>query len=351
MNMTQASEATEQPKFSPYPLILYALGSAVVLWLCIGDFLGMIFYPQAYLTVHLFPGFLCAQVTMLGIIGGLVGRHWLTGMALGLGLQILIFALAYGLEIANLPDDNPFVLGNIAIRQYSVLSVVLTSVPALVMRKLKSWRITLNPTQYKSKSIFELLIATTFVAMVTASEIQSHQPVLDYSIYVAAIGACLVALLLPVVRKLLSDSNWKPRPKLGVYVYALAIGGTGSLVTGLFFNPFAGFIAAFHYSIFAVCVWMGICCLGATGLRFRSQQLNYIALDDKAHSLSRETFTHGEGRSTGSPDVVHSPFSDDMSNEPLSARASPEILGRWSLVMIAVLIAGFTMFKIWATRP
>lgn len=345
MSNIQASKTSQQPKFSPYPLFLYVLGSSIVLWLCLGNFLGIIFYPEAYLTVHLFPGYFCAQITVLGIIAGLVGRHWLFGISLSLGLQTLILTLACALEIANLTDSNPYFLGKIAIRQFSVLTVVLAAMPALIMRKLQSWRIAMNPMPYKSKSILELLMATTFVAMVIASEIQTHQAVLDYSIYIAAFGVFLVALLLPAVRVSLNGSDLTPRPKLGVCAYALVIGGTGSVVLAFFFNQFAGLIFAFHYSIFAICVWTGIYCLGASGLRFRSRQL-----DDEAHSLSRENSTESEGRATGSPDVVESPFSDDTSNEPLSARASPEILGRLPLVMIAALITGFTLFKIWVTQ-
>lgn len=352
MNNTQASEATEQPKFSPYPLILYACVSSFVSWICFQDFTGIIF---------VLPGYFCAQVTLLGIIAGMVGRHWLHGMALSLGLQTVICTLAFALDTVNKNDDQIYGItsryhSSSIILQYSVLTVVLPAIPSLLMRKLQSWRLVSNPTPHKSSSIQELMVATTFVAMITASTIQSYIPAIDYSIVFGAIGACTVAFFLPVVRMSLDGtsvsgagssqdgSDFSPRPKAEVVAYCLFLGIAGMLLL-IPINPLAALWIGSQYAIFTGCLWIGIWCLGASGLRFRHQQM-----DDEAHRRSRENSTESERCATGSPDLAQSPFSDDTCNNPQSLRTSPEILGRWSLVMIAMLITGFTLFKIWATQ-
>ena len=347
MSNTQASETTQQPRFSPYPLILYAVVSSFVSWICFQDFTGIIF---------VLPGYFCAQVTLFGIIAGLVGRYWLHGMALSLGLQTAICGLAFALDTVNKSDDQLYARhhSSLIVLQYSALSVVLPAIPSLLMRKLQSWRLVLNPTPYKSSGIQGLLVATTFVAMITASVIQSYIPAIDYSIVFGALGACTVAFFLPVVRMSLEESSvtgssqvgstFSPRPKAEVVAYSLLLGIAGMVVLTPF-KPLIGLWIGLHYVVFIVCLWTGIWCLGASGLRFRNQ-----SMDDKAQSLSSEHGPERESLATQSLDIAQSPFSDDTCETRQDARDPAEVLGRWSLVMIAALIAGFTLFKMWAMR-
>ncbi len=358
MSNAQASEASHRPNFSPYPLFLYAIVSSIVSWLFLSQFMGFIFFSRFNLVFNPVPGYFCAQVTLLGIIAGLVGRHWLHGMALSLGLQTVICTLAYGLDIAYVNDELYAITGrhgsSMIFLPYSVLTVVLPAIPSLLMRKLQSWRLVLNPTPYKSSGIQGLLVATTFVAMITASAIQSYIPAIDYSIVFGALGACTVLFFLPVVRMSLEESSvtgssqvgstFSPRPKAEVVAYSLLLGIAGMVVLTPF-KPLIGLWIGLHYVVFIVCLWTGIWCLGASGLRFRNQ-----SMDDKAQSLSSE---HGPERvslTTQSLDIAQSPFSDDTCETRQDARDPAEILGRWSLVVIAAIIAGFTLFKMWAMR-
>lgn len=358
MSNTQASETLQRPKFNPYPLFLYAIVSSIVSWLFLSHFLDLIFLSRYRLSFNPFLGYFCAQVTLFGIIAGLVGRHWLHGMALSLGLQTVICTLAFALDTVNNGNDVYDVTGkhvpSRTVFQYSVLTVVLPAIPALLMRNLKSWRLVIDPMPQKSSSIQGLLIATTFVAMITASAISSYQLNFEDSIVFGVIGLGAVAFFLPVVRVSLdgsslrgsyqSGSTFKSRPKAEVVAYSLLLGCAGMAVLTLF-GPYVGLLFGLHYAIFIVCLWIGIWCLGASGLRFRSQ-----SMDHQEQSLSDESESESKTRTTQSFDSVQSPFSDDAFETRQNAREPVEVLGRWSLVMIAVIVAGFTLFRIWAQQ-
>lgn len=336
--------STSRSELNLLPAFFFIVGSVAVLVLCQ-------FHPLPLMLV--LPGVVVALTCLAGIVAGLVGRHWLVGMAFSLAASSIIANL-YFLSIALQSSIGSY--KNVSAFQFMQLVpivVFVSSIPALLMRFLRSWRLVVDSTPLSPRSIEYLFLVTTFVALMIAMAINasSNEDFPRTVILLGGIGAFTVTIFLPLVRNSLSDSRIAKNLSHSDLGYFLIVGIPAVLLVAF---PAGSRAIGFGvlYCSFAVCLKAGIYCLDLTGLKFRNQQMDIEAQDYAIadSSDSSKLIAHAQGpliddssSEESSSDLI---FSNDRAESNKSNRDLSVVHGRWALASIALVVVALSILRI-----
>lgn len=330
--------STSRSELSFLPAFFFTVGSAVVLALC-----PLLPFAMWFI----FPGIVVALTCLAGTVAGLVGRHWLVGMAFGLAMSSIAVNLFYLFVVFQSPVGSYQNVSAIQLTQLIPIVVLVSSTPALLMRFLRSWRLVVVSSPRGPKSIEDLLVLMTFVALMIAAVINasSEDDFLSSVISLGGIGALTVTVFLPLVRNSLSDSRIAKnfsQTDLGYFLIA----GVPVILLASISEGWGALVFGIPYCAFAVCLKAGIHCLDLSGLKFRNQQMDLEAKDyaipDTSDSSKSTSHALGPLSEESSSDTV---FSNGRSESTKSNRDVSIIHGRWALASIAVVVIALSILR------
>lgn len=330
--------STSRSELNLLPAFIFTVGSVVIIALC-----------QLHPLVQIFvlPGMVVALTCLAGIVAGLVGRHWLVGMAISLVVSTIAANLYYVSSTIQSPLGSIHNVVAFQLMQLVPIVVLVSSIPALLLRFLRSWRLVVDRSLCGPRTIEDLLHLMTFVALMAAAAINasSNEDFLSSVISLGAVGAFAVTVFLPLVRNSLSDSSMALNPGRSDFVYFLIAGIPGILLVAITEGSYA-LAYGLHYCAFAVCLKAGIYCLDLSGLKFRNQQMDLEAKDyaipDCSDSSKSSAHALGPLSDESSSDAV---FSNDRAESSKSNRDLSVIHGRWALASIALVVIALSILR------
>lgn len=331
--------STSRSELNLLPAFFFTVGSVVTIALCQ-------FHPLTHM--YVLPGVLVALTCMAGIVAGLVGRHWLVGMALSLGMSSIAANLYFLSSVFQSPIGSMKNLFSVELMQLIPIVVLVSSLPALLLRYLRSWRLAIDRSPICVRSIEDLLVLMTFVALMIAVAVaaSSNDDFSKTVISLGSVGAFTVTIFLPLVRNSLSESRMATNLSHSDLGYFLIVGVPIILLDSIS-EGVGALIFAIPYCAFAICLKAGIYCLDLSGLKFRNQQMDLEALDyaipDSSNSSKSTAHALGPLSNDSSNDTA---FSNGSSESNRSNRDVAIIHGRWALGSIAFVVIALSILKI-----
>lgn len=330
--------STSRSELNLLPSFLFTVGIVAIIALCQ-------FHPVPLMLI--LPGVVVALTCLAGIVAGLVGRHWLVGMAFSLAVSSIAANLYFLSGVFLSPIGSYRNVSAFQLMQLIPIVVLVSSLPALLMRYLRSWRLVVDSSPRGRWSIEDLFVLMTFVALMIAVAINasSNDDFLSSVVSLGGIGYFTVAVFLPLVRNSLSESRMATNLRHSDFGYFLIVGVPVILLASLF-EGVRALVVGIPYCAFAVCLKAGIYCLDLTGLKFRNQQMD---LEAKDYAIPESS------DSSESPAHALGPFSNESSSDAAFSNCSSEssssnrdvsiIHGRWALGSIAVVVIALSILK------
>lgn len=331
--------STTRSELNLLPAFFFTVGSVATIALCQ-------FHPLTHM--YVLPGVVIAMTCMAGIVAGLVGRHWLVGMAFSLGMSSIAANLYFLSCVFQSPIGSIKNVISFELMQLIPIVVLVSSLPALLMRYLRSWRLVVDSSPSGVRTIEDLLVLMTFVALMIAVAVgaSSNDDFSKTVISLGSIGAFTVTIFLPLVRNSLSDSRMATNLSHSDLGYFL-IGGVPLILLASISEGVGALIFGIPYCAFAISLKAGIHCLDLTGLKFRNQQMDSEAMDyaiQESSHASKSTAHALEPLSNDSSSDTS--FSNSSSESATSIRDVSIIHGRWALGSIAVVVIALSILKV-----